>query len=101
MRLIIWETREIPLSDGESVDIFVKAIFCAESLNDNTVEKQTDVHNASSDGRGIFNYRMKFSLHMPADFPRIKLQVYDKNALSGDMCLGECILNIRNTVMLF
>jgi hypothetical protein len=44
---------------------------------------------------------MKFNLHMPADFPRIKLQVYDKNALSGDMCLGECILNIRNTVMLF
>lgn len=62
VRLIIWETREVPLSDGESVDIYIKAIFYAESLNDYTIEKETDTHFGSSDGRGVFNYRMKFQL---------------------------------------
>jgi hypothetical protein len=27
VRLIIWETREVPLVDGDSVDIYIKAIF--------------------------------------------------------------------------
>ena len=36
---------------------------------------------------------------MPSEFPRIKLQIYDYN-MTGDDCLGEAILNIKNTVML-
>jgi len=27
VRLIIWETREVPLADDDSVDIYVKAIY--------------------------------------------------------------------------
>jgi hypothetical protein len=27
VRLIIWETREVPLVDGDSVDIYVKAVY--------------------------------------------------------------------------
>ena len=101
MRLIVWETKDIALCDGDTVDIYIKAIFCAESLNNVTVEKQTDIHNASKDGKGIFNYRMKFNVKMPVDFPRIKLQLYSKNLLSGDNCLGESTLNISNTILLF
>ena len=36
---------------------------------------------------------------MPAEFPRIKLQLYDYG-LTGDTCLGEAVLNIKNTIML-
>lgn len=27
MRVVIWDVREVPLVDGDSVDIFVKAVF--------------------------------------------------------------------------
>ena len=37
------------------------------------IEKLTDVHKNSTDGYGEFNYRMKFQLKMPSEFPRIKL----------------------------
>jgi hypothetical protein len=39
VRLIIWETREIPLADGESVDIYVKAIYMKDSLAEDPLEK--------------------------------------------------------------
>jgi hypothetical protein len=99
VRLIIWETREVPLVDGDSVDIYLKAIFSQDSLNSHPVTKQTDIHYACKDGRGIFNYRMKFDLQMPSDFPRIKLQLYDHNMIT-DEALGEAMLNIKNTVLL-
>ena len=47
VRLIIWETKEIALCEGEKANIYIKSIFCAESLNDITIEKRTDIHNAS------------------------------------------------------
>jgi len=62
VRLILWETREVPLVDGDSVDIYLKAIFFADSWDSENETKQTDVHYKSTDGRGRFNYRMKFLL---------------------------------------
>ena len=34
---------------------------------------------------------------MPADYPRIKLQVYDVDFV-GSESIGECTLNIKDTV---
>ncbi len=73
VRLIVWETREVPLVDGDSVDIYIKAIFFQDNWAMEQVTKQTDVHYGSTDGRGVFNYRMKFGLKMPSEVPRIKL----------------------------
>ena len=98
IRLIIWETREIPLGDGDASDVYIRAIFQTDGLQTPSIEKTTDTHFKCRDGTALFNYRMKFPLSMPAEFPRIKLQVYDYDLMGGDNSLGETTLNIKNTV---
>jgi|1048.fasta_scaffold120570_1 hypothetical protein len=65
IRLIVWETRDVPLVNGKSVDIFVKAQFDPTGWSGSLIEKQTDVHYSSKDGRGVFNYRFKFDVSTP------------------------------------
>jgi len=77
IRLIVWETREVPLVDGDKVDIFVRVIFDPTGWPEDEVEKKTDVHSNSKTGWGQFNWRMKFALETPADFPRIKFLIHD------------------------
>lgn len=60
IRLIIWETRDVPLVDGKSVDIYMKVLFDPTGWSGNEIIKETDVHYGSKDGRGEFNYRFKF-----------------------------------------
>ena len=72
IRLVIWEAREVPLVDGDSVDIYVKVQFNPTGWSEDNVEKRTDNHNHSTDGVGEFNWRMKFNMRMPCQFPRLK-----------------------------
>ena len=72
IRLIIWETRDVPLINGDSVDIYVKVLFDPTGWSGNPVQKQTDIHYGSKDGRGVFNYRFKFDVSYPCEFPRLK-----------------------------
>jgi hypothetical protein len=39
VRLIIWETREVPLVDGDSVDIYIKAFFTQDSFDSAEIVK--------------------------------------------------------------
>ena len=75
IRLIIWETRYVPLVDGTSVDIFVKVNFDPTGWSEDEVEKKTDTHLFSKTGWGLFNWRMKFDIDYPTDFPRIKFTI--------------------------
>ena len=52
IRLIIWETREVPLVDGDDVDIYVRVVFDPTGWSDDEVEKKTDVHKDSKTGWG-------------------------------------------------
>lgn len=52
IRMIIWETREIPLVNGESVDIFLKVTFDPTGWTEDEVTKCTDTHMNSKDGKG-------------------------------------------------
>lgn len=72
IRLIIWETRDVPLVNGDSVDIYMKVTFDPTGWAGTGIEKKTDIHYASKDGRGVFNYRFKFDLETPCTFPRLK-----------------------------
>jgi len=61
IRVIIWETREVPLVDnGESVDIYIVCEFFKEGWSAESIRKSTDIHYNSRDGRGVFNWRMKY-----------------------------------------
>jgi hypothetical protein len=54
-------------------DIFVTA--CPEGQKPQT----TDTHYRSEDGKGSFNWRMKFPLTLPTKNPKFKIQVWDKD----------------------
>lgn len=94
LRLIVWETKDVPLVNGESVDVFVKVQFDPTGWAGELIEKQTDVHYGSKDGRGVFNYRFLFDVSTPCEFPRLKFQIYDYGLLSNES-IGESILNLK------
>lgn len=94
IRLIIWETRDVPILSGKSVDIFVKVQFDPTGWSGGQIEKATDTHYGSTDGRCIFNYRFKFDISTPCEFPRLKFQMYDFGMMN-DEAIGESILNLK------
>lgn len=73
IRLIFWETREVPCIDGNKSDIYFNAIYYPDGLSSVPTVKNTDVHYGCTDGRAVFNYRIKFLVEMPVEFPRLKL----------------------------
>eukprot|EP00753_Platysulcus_tardus_P013875 PLAT3886.1.p1 GENE.PLAT3886.1~~PLAT3886.1.p1 ORF type:complete len:1326 (-),score=569.73 PLAT3886.1:111-4088(-) len=93
LRLVVWSARKVPLVDGASVDIFVSGEMNPSGELAGETRLSTDVHNGSRDGKGDFNFRMKFPLTLPAKVPRLKLQVWDSNLL-GDKSIGEVNLNL-------
>lgn len=97
IRLIIWETREIPLVDGGTVDIFCKVTFDPTGWSEDEVVKETDTHMASKDGHGQFNWRMKFDLEIPCEFPRLKFGVFDAGMMA-DEAIGEATLSLKRTI---
>ena len=99
IRLIIWETRDVPLNNGGSVDIYIKVQFDPTGWAGTLVERQTDRHYGSKDGRGVFNYRFKFDVSTPCEFPRLKFQLFDFGMIS-DESIGESILNLKKTMTL-
>ncbi len=82
VRLIIWETRDVPLGDQGKVSLYVKATMINDEFSESNVEKKTDTHNNIEDGKGVYNYRMCFTVKLPAEFPRIVLQIYDEGFIS-------------------
>ena len=95
--MIIWETRDIPLVDGGKVDIFVKCTFDPTGRSADEVKKTTDTHMNSTDGTGIFNWRMKFDISVPCEFPRLKFEVLDAG-MASDESIGTASINLKRTI---
>lgn len=97
IRFIVWETRYVPLLDGDKVDIWVRVIWDPTGDPDDYVEKKTDIHYFSRAGWGSFNWRFKFDLKIPCDFPRIKVTIFDAGLITDEV-IGEGTLNLKKTI---
>ena len=97
IRLIVWETRQVPLVDGDNVDIYVRVNWDPTGKPEDEVEKRTDVHNNSKTGWGDFKWRFKFDLKVPCEFPRIKFTIHDSGVIT-DEAIGEATLNLKRTI---
>lgn len=95
IRLIIWELRDVPLINASSVDVYVRVMFDPSGWSGSEITKDTDVHYSSTDGRALYNYRLKFNIETPCEFPRLKFQIKDFNLVSGDESIGETTLNLK------
>lgn len=60
MRLIIWETREVPAPNGSVMSAQIRASYERTGLSEDPEIKETDVHAGCKTGRAVFNWRMKF-----------------------------------------
>ena len=100
VRLVILETFDVAKPVGKNlVSIMVGAVMDASATSSGREESmETDVHNGSSDGWGIFNWRMKFSFKTPCQFPRIKVSIYDFSPFGTNECIGETTISLKRVL---
>ena len=98
VRLIIWETRDVPPPNGSVISVRVRASYDPDGLSTEPVVKETDTHNGIKDGRAIFNYRMIFRIGRD-EFPRLKIQVFDAG-MAGAEAVGELTMNLKTSIKL-
>eukprot|EP01084_Bolivina_argentea_P286584 491642_1 len=89
LRVIVWECTDVVDDDDGSkngIDLYVASSLVCSTDEDEPNEQKTDTHLRSHDGKGSFNWRMKFPLKLPkqrpSDCPRLKLQICDADTLS-------------------
>lgn len=100
LRLVVWETRNIPLFDDHNyANLYIRGELIFETEEGVEVEQfhETDSHTGLKDGRGIFNYRMKYKFEAPCKFPRLKLFVWERWLLSHT-ALGEAELDLSSLI---
>ena len=96
MRLIIWETRNLPYENGKKrIDAMIKVSYDPEGYLEDDIQKETDCHLGCMDGKAEFNWRMKFNLTIPCTFPRLTFDVLDFNAFSSNEALCSCTISVQ------
>jgi len=97
LRVVVWDVADCPCYDAEGQsDLYVKA-NCNLALKDHT--QSTDVHYRSKTKKGSFNWRMAWPLQLSLaskSFPRLRLQVWDKDLFAPDDSIGETTLRLDN-----
>lgn len=91
MRIVIWNTRDVPLLDGK-VNIQVRIqMFDGKK----EVEEFTDTHNNSKDGIGEFNYRIVIPFYYPSNKTNLNISIFNDNIITKDEILGFANLDMR------
>lgn len=92
MRLIVWETRDIPMMDiEETSDVYVSAHV------DPSKRQTTDTHFRCTNGEASFNWRIieKISYSPKSKDASLNLQVYDKDLFASDDYICSASINLR------
>ena len=100
LRVIVWECENCPEMDSltNATDLYVTGEL--ETLEEEEENRQqTDIHFRSRNGCGAFNWRMKFPIKLPKrsnKYPRLKLQIWDKDIFSPDDFVAERVLILKD-----
>jgi hypothetical protein len=83
-RLIVYKSEGIKAGDFEDTsDMYVRAWV------NSAYPKETDTHFRCINGKGSWNWRMKFSITLPSKINVLNLQVWDKDLLSSNDFLAD------------
>lgn len=84
IRAVIWRAKDVPSMETSGLnDLYAKVSLHGQPA------QETDVHLRARGGRGSWNWRTKFSVTLPMEFPRLKLQLWDKDIIKYSDCIGE------------
>ena len=98
IRLVIWETRNIVYEGRKSIDAMIRVTYDPEGYASEDVKKETDTHLGCTDGKAVFNWRMKFNLNLPCTFPRLSFDLLDFNTFSSDEALCSCTISVKKLI---
>ncbi|CAG9328707.1 unnamed protein product [Blepharisma stoltei] len=93
LRLILWKCEGIP-KENDTIDIYFRAHFDPTGWLEEATTKETDCHVGSEDGKGVFNWRMKFHFQLPCSFARLRLVAYEFNTFGDDRVISEVVLDL-------
>lgn len=83
-RLIVYKSEGIKAGDIEDTsDMYVRAWV------NSAKPKETDTHFRCTNGKGSWNWRMKFSITLPSKINVVNLQVWDKDMFSSNDFLAD------------
>jgi C2 domain len=97
LRVIVWGVRKVPNKD-ELTDQSDLYVTCQPSVQD-LKKQQTDLHFRAKNGKGNFNWRMKFPILLPVKrgtpWPRLRFQIWDKDFFSANDSICETVMSIK------
>lgn len=96
IRLIVWKCEGIPRGENPTVDVYFQAQFSPHGWIEESEKKETDAHLGSTDGHGVFNYRLKFGVTLPCSFPRLRLVAVDFHAFGSDNSISEIVIDMTS-----
>ena len=99
LRVIVWECRYCPNMDDltDASDLYITGEL-ETSVEEEQNLQQTDLHFRSRNGKGSFNWRMKFPIELPKrpnKYPRLKLQIWDKDWFSPNDFIAEATIPLK------
>jgi hypothetical protein len=90
VRVVIWDTQDIKTYDWEGTsDIYIRTFF-----DSNKSHLETDTHYRCQNGKGSFNYRLKFDISNPGEFHILNIQVWDVDIFSSNDFIADTAINL-------
>jgi len=94
LRVIIWGCKEVTIKDTltDANDLYITGAIDTPGVP----IQSTDTHLRSHNGKGNFNWRMKFPIKLPTKhYPRFRLQVWDLDFFSPDDSICEAYFSLK------
>ena len=97
IRLVVWKCSDVPPSDlfgGQNMtDMYVRSWVEGCDI------QETDTHWRAQNGKGSFNWRMKFDVELGHNtramkFPYLHFQLWDRELLKWNDCLAEATVGL-------
>ena len=92
LRLVVWKTRDVVADKGE----FDQNDLYAECFMEGGKKQRTDTHWRAKNGKGSFNWRMKFPIMMPMkeEFRRLHVTLWDKDIIGANDAICGGVLDL-------
>ena len=91
LRVVCWSVKDVPKEDRD--DSGLADLFSKIKFGSNAKWESTDTHLRAQDGKASWNWRFKLPVtvdsNIKSEWLRLYVQLWDKDLLSSNDCIGE------------